>query len=55
MFSQPEVVIFLLCCGGYLYSVYYCLEKYLEDNSISNTRYGGFRVDIKIPIYSTSK
>ncbi len=38
MFSHPEAVVFLLCSGAYLYSVYYCVDKYWQDLSISNTR-----------------
>ncbi len=30
MFSHPEAVIFMLCSSGYLYSVYYCVDKYLQ-------------------------
>jgi hypothetical protein len=43
-FLHPQTLIFLLCSGGYLYFVYYCIDKYLEDNSVTNTRY---------PIYTT--
>ena len=37
-FCHPDTLIFLLCCGGYLYFVYYCVDKYLEDHSVTNTR-----------------
>jgi hypothetical protein len=36
MLNPAESVLFVLCFGGYLYSVYYCIEKYLDDHSVTN-------------------
>jgi hypothetical protein len=36
MLNHAETVLFALCFGGYLYSVYYCIEKYIEDKSVTN-------------------
>jgi hypothetical protein len=41
-FLHPDTLIFLLCCAGYIYFVYYCIDHYLEDNSVTNTRYSRF-------------
>jgi hypothetical protein len=36
MILRAETVVLVLCGGGCFYSVYYCLEKYLEDQSLTN-------------------
>jgi len=36
MFSYAEAIVFLLCCCAYLYSVYFCVDKYLADNSVTD-------------------
>ncbi len=36
MIFRTDTVVLILCCGGCFYSVFYCLEKYLEDQSMTN-------------------
>jgi hypothetical protein len=37
MLFSPDTVLFVLCFGGFLYSLYYCVQKFLQDHSVTNT------------------